>query len=129
MAFENEEAVSADEEAAVVLGVDDGDDEEDDDETLKLTLSQAMYVNPKVRARSLFVLRLGVMADAVNTTILQPNYPIMATPNAHPPLAMAYMGDVFTDKDEKTMAIGMVGAYNMVGKVERWNQLCMRVYP
>jgi hypothetical protein len=31
------------------------------------------------------------------------------------------MGDVFTDKDEKTMAIGMVGAYNMVGKVERWN--------
>jgi hypothetical protein len=83
MAFEDEKAVSADEEAAVVSGGAD-DDGEDEDETLKLTLSQAMYVNPKVRARSLFVLRLGVMADAVNTTILQPNYPIMATPNAHP---------------------------------------------
>uniref|UniRef100_A0A6T7JU88 Major facilitator superfamily (MFS) profile domain-containing protein n=1 Tax=Attheya septentrionalis TaxID=420275 RepID=A0A6T7JU88_9STRA len=35
--------------------------------------------------------------------------------SATTPLAMAYMGDVFTDKDEKTMAIGMVGAYNMVG--------------
>jgi MFS family permease len=31
------------------------------------------------------------------------------------PLAMAYMGDVYKKKEEKQMAIGMVGAYNMIG--------------
>jgi hypothetical protein len=92
MSFEDEEAVSADEEAGIVSGGEEDDGE--DVEKLPLTLSQAMYVNPKVRARSLFVLRLGVMADAVNTTILQPNYPIMATPNAHP-VSDAFLCDLF----------------------------------
>jgi MFS family permease len=31
------------------------------------------------------------------------------------PLAMAYMGDVFKTKEDKQMAIGMVGACNMIG--------------
>jgi len=35
--------------------------------------------------------------------------------SATTPLAMAYMSDVFADKETKQMAIGMIGAMNMVG--------------
>jgi len=35
--------------------------------------------------------------------------------SATTPLAMAYMSDVFADKEQKQFAIGMVGAMNMVG--------------
>jgi hypothetical protein len=41
-----------------------------------LTPSQELFVKQNVLNRSLFVLRLGVISDAVNTTILQPNYPM-----------------------------------------------------
>ena len=49
-----------------------------------LTPAQNLYVKKNVLNRSLAVLRFAVIADAVNTTILQPNYPIMASPGAHP---------------------------------------------
>lgn len=49
-----------------------------------LTPAQNMYVKKNVLNRSLAVMRFAVIADAVNTTILQPNYPIMASPGAHP---------------------------------------------
>jgi hypothetical protein len=45
-------------------------------EEKNLTPSQELFVKHNVLKRSLFVLRLGVVADAVNTTILQPNYPM-----------------------------------------------------
>ena len=35
--------------------------------------------------------------------------------SATTPLAMAYMSDVFADKEQKQFAIGMIGAMNMVG--------------
>jgi hypothetical protein len=67
-----------------VHGEDVIDNTSKDPEATPLSLSQQMFVNPKVLNKSLSVLKLGVLADAVNTTILQPNYPIMATPGAHP---------------------------------------------
>jgi len=49
-----------------------------------LTPAQNLFVKENVLNRSLMVLRFAVIADAVNTTILQPNYPIMASPGEHP---------------------------------------------
>mmetsp|Transcript_16605 Transcript_16605/g.24538 ORF Transcript_16605/g.24538 Transcript_16605/m.24538 type:complete len:685 (+) Transcript_16605:91-2145(+) len=181
--------------------VDDVIDAQEDAAGLKkLSPSQKIVANPKVYLkRSGFALKIGVLADAVNATILQPNYPIMATvgmeadsfPSIEPfgfsgatyfipmtallgvaissvvigsisdrigrkpcilfclyasfilsmvkyfvrgnfwvfcavnfanglcsatcSLGMAYMGDVYSDVDEKTFQIGMVGMSSLVG--------------
>jgi len=49
-----------------------------------LTPCQKMYIDSKIMNRSILVLRFAILADAINMTILQPNYPFMVTPNAYP---------------------------------------------
>ena len=49
-----------------------------------LTPYQKMYIDSKIMNRSVLVLRFAILADAINMTILQPNYPFMVTPNAYP---------------------------------------------
>ena len=45
---------------------------------------QRLFVSPQAMKWSLNVLRFGIFADSVNSTILQPNFPIMVLPGAHP---------------------------------------------
>ena len=64
------------------------DHDDDDDSSIvqplltknTLTLSQQLITSKKVRNMSLFALRLGCLADSVNTVILRPNYPFMVLP-------------------------------------------------
>jgi len=49
-----------------------------------LTPCQKMYIDSKIMNRSILILRFAILADAINMTILQPNYPFMVTPNAYP---------------------------------------------
>lgn len=49
-----------------------------------MTASQRLVVDKRVYHWSLLAMRLGVLADSVNNTILRPNYPFMVLPGAHP---------------------------------------------
>ncbi|CAB9510814.1 major facilitator superfamily protein [Seminavis robusta] len=48
------------------------------------TRGHELIINEQALNRSLMVLRFGVFADAINATILQPNYPFMVIKDAHP---------------------------------------------
>ena len=45
---------------------------------------QQLVTDPKILNRSLWAIRFGIFADACNSTILQPNYPVMVSPGADP---------------------------------------------
>jgi len=45
---------------------------------------QKLHSDPSIRRRCLWTIRFAVAAVSVSNTILQPNYPIMVTPNATP---------------------------------------------
>jgi hypothetical protein len=45
---------------------------------------QRLLTSKSAYNRSLWALRLCVLADSTNSTILKPNYPFIVTPGAHP---------------------------------------------
>jgi hypothetical protein len=45
---------------------------------------QRLLTSKSAYNRSLWALRLCVLADSINSTILKPNYPFIVTPGAHP---------------------------------------------
>lgn len=51
--------------------------------TTSLAPYQELVTSPAALTRSIYVLRFAVFADTVNGMILQPNYAIMVSPDAH----------------------------------------------
>lgn len=49
---------------------------------VKLKPYQRLVTEDNVFAWSLWAMRLGVLADSINSTILRPNYPFLVTPGA-----------------------------------------------
>ena len=56
----------------------------DDSTTNGLKPSQKLFIDQRLMNRSIYVLRFAILSDAINMTLLQPNYPFMVTPGAYP---------------------------------------------